>query len=87
MFSALLPHGPLSPENNGNNVSKLGFVNNVSIEEFNIPPAETPKNELKSKTGVDCVIIFLDSSDILIAKINAIITQITINTESISLIK
>ena len=54
---------PLSPENNGTNVNKLGFVSNVSTELFKIPPAEPPKNEHKSKIGVDCFKIVFVSSD------------------------
>ena len=45
---------PLSPENSGINVSKLGFVSNVSTELLRIPPAEPPKKEHKSRIGVDC---------------------------------
>ena len=52
---------PLSPENNGNNVSKLGLVSNVSMELFNIPPAETPKTEHTRNTGVGYVNIILIS--------------------------
>ena len=54
---------PLSPENSGSNVSNVGFVSNVSTALFNIAPAEHPKNEHKSKTGVDCFKIVLLSSD------------------------
>ena len=54
---------PLSPEKSGTNVSKLGFVSNVSTELFKIPPAEPPKNEHRSKIGVDCLKIVLVSSD------------------------
>ena len=57
-----LPH---SPENSGINVSRLGFVSNVSTAPFNIPPAEHPKNEHKSSTGEDCDNIVLVSSDSL----------------------
>ena len=54
---------PLSPENRGRSVSKLGFVSKVSTALFKIPPAEHPKKEHKSKTGVDCFKMVLDSYD------------------------
>lgn len=54
---------PLSPENKGSKVSKLGFVSNVSTALFKIPPAEHPKKEHKSNTGVDCLNIVLVSYD------------------------
>ena len=56
---------PLSPENSGIKVNKLGFVSNVSTELFRIPPAEPPKKEHKSKIGVDCFNMVLVSSDSL----------------------
>ena len=54
---------PLSPENSGTNVNKLGFVSNVSTELFKIPPADPPKKEHRSKIGVDCLKIVFVSSD------------------------
>lgn len=54
---------PLSPENSGTKVNKLGFVSKVSTELFRIPPAEPPKKEHKSRIGVDCLKIVLVSSD------------------------
>lgn len=59
----ILTKPPLSPENKGTNVSKLGFVSKVSSELLRIPPADTPKTEHISKTGVDCLIIILFSSE------------------------
>lgn len=55
-----LPH---SPENRGINVSKLGFESKLSTALFKIPPAEHPKKEHTSKTGVDCFKIVFVSSD------------------------
>ena len=54
---------PLSPENSGIKVSKLGFESKLSTALFKIPPAEHPKKEHKSKTGVDCLNIVFVSSD------------------------
>ena len=54
---------PLSPENSGTKVNRLGFVSNVSTELFKIPPAEPPKKEHRSKTGVDCLRMVFVSSD------------------------
>ena len=45
---------PLSPENSGKRVNRLGFVSNVSTAEFRMLPAAPPNREHKSKTGVDC---------------------------------
>ena len=56
---------PLSPENSGSKVSNVGFVSNVSTALFKIAPAEHPKNEHKSNTGVDCLKIVFVSSDSL----------------------
>lgn len=59
----ILTKPPLSPENKGTNVSNVGFVSNVSSELLRIPPADTPKTEHTNKTGVDCFIITLFSSE------------------------
>ena len=54
---------PLSPENSGNSVSRLGLVSKVSTALFNMLPAAPPKKEHNNKTGVDCLKIMLVSSD------------------------
>ncbi len=48
---------PLSPENKGTKVNKLGLDNKVSAELFKIPPEILPKIEQINKTGVDCLTI------------------------------
>ena len=45
---------PLSPENNGSRVNKVGLVNKVVSDVLNTPPAKAPNKEQTNKTGVDC---------------------------------
>lgn len=57
----ILTRFPLSPEKSGTRVRMLGFFKSVSIELFRNPPAVTPRNEQRRRTGVDCVMIFFIS--------------------------
>ena len=57
----ILTRFPPPPEKSGTNVRRLGFFKSVSIELFRNPPAVTPKNEQRRRTGVDCFIIFFIS--------------------------
>jgi len=52
---------PLSPEKSGTKAKRLGLLSRVLTELFKIDPAETPKTDERTKTGVDCFIIFFIS--------------------------
>ena len=72
----ILTKSPLSPENRGTNVNKVGFVSKVDSQLSNINPANIPKNEHKTNVGVDCLRINLISSLELIAYTNNNIIKI-----------
>ena len=66
----MLTKPPLSPENNGTNVSNVWFLRSVLSELFNIPPATVPNMEQKNRTGVDCLTICLTSLSAVYPEIN-----------------
>lgn len=78
----ILTKPPLSPENNGTNVSNVWFLSNVVRESFNIPPANVPRREQMNNTGVDCLTMCLTSLFAVYPEIKAaaVTTIASVNT-------